>query len=192
MSAAILLQVVGIAVQSVGILLAGCGFLETYREHDPDGRFWSFYTAPAAERGRGALQRTETLVRRLLRRQRPVRVAVGSASLTLSGSIRARGLVGFTPLDASDLSAAVQELERRINDVNSRMGRDTGRLDDELDAEKQAREDLAAALEATAEELRQRDARVATGGLRKAVTGLLLNAGGLLLIAIGIVLAAAA
>jgi hypothetical protein len=188
-----LLQVVGIAIQSVGILLAGWGFLETYREHDPDGRgFWSFYVAPAAERGLGALQRTAMLARRLLRRPRPVRVAVGSASLSLSGTLRARGLVGFTPLDASDLSAAVQELERRINDVNSRMGRETGRLDDELDAERQAREDLAAALEATAQELRQRDARVATGGLRKAVTGLLLNAGGLLLIAIGIVLAAAA
>lgn len=69
------------------------------------------------------------------------------------------------------------------------VDRDAGLLDDKLEAHRQAITELSRDFELAMNELRERDHQIATGGIRRAISGLLLNMLGLLLVGAGLALA---
>lgn len=183
------LQLVGVALQAIGLAVAALGLSQNWLEHRTEGvGFWAFYTAPSRRLASALSGGIAARARRLFRRPQHVNVQAGTAQLSLGGNLRARVLVGFGPLDTDDLPAALRELERRINDVNARAGRDTGRIEDAVEGLGISIRDATARLDAELADLRVADRRIAISGLRPAVTGLSLNALGLLLTAFGLFL----
>ena len=161
---------IGLALQLVGLLVMGLGVWRTWREFALPGEN---LVEPITRAGRAAwtalVQRTEALWRRILRRPRRVEAHAEFASAV---GMAAR-------LQASDLTSAVLELERRVGQLVDRLADVDERVQDEREADLVAVAELRERLAGAIADLEARDRRVALGGLRLEMFGLFLTALGL-------------
>ena len=133
-------------------------------------------------------KRIEARLNRLLRRP-PQHIALAGAATGVAAVFNARARVQYGPVDTSDLTAAVEELDGRIRQQVDRLADLHERELDDVKALRDALKALSDQLENEATELRTRDQRVAVGGIRPAAFGLFLTAVGLLLIGVGLIVA---
>jgi hypothetical protein len=191
MSAGSALQIVGIALQVIGLGFAGYGFWQTFRAFAPEGEgFCGWLGRPMAERGRRIGQRIALRWRRLLRRPQQHVTGFG-ASVMHASTFSARVRVGFGPLDLAEHEAALRELERRVGQLSDRMAAVDEHWAEETESLRNEIAALRIRVDAEIAVLKSRDQTVAVGGLRPAVFGLFLNGLGLLLIGVGLVLESA-
>lgn len=179
----------GMIVEGVGILLTGYGFVQTWREFSGERLIRDARPVVAATAAAGRTIATgEAFVRRLTGRPRPVHVAVGSAHLTGGGSVHARGIVGYPPLDPKlTTKKALSELDRRVRDVSTRLGAEQGRREDGDNEVRSALAVVEGKVAAVRGELGDQGKRIAVGGLRIAFTGLGLVLVGLVVQAFGVI-----
>lgn len=183
-------SLIGMGVEAVGVLLTGYGFLKTWREFGDEGLIRDARPLLAASAAaRRAAQAADSLFRRLTRRPRNVVVGAGAAHLTVTGSVHARGVVGFRPLDPKLRTRdAIVELDRRVRDVIDRLGTEAGRREDADNEVRAYAENIDKRLDELRGELDSQGKRIAVGGLRVAFSGLALVFVGLGLQALSVVL----
>jgi hypothetical protein len=170
------LQLAGIVLQLIGVAFSVYGFVRTFHEFAPVGEdIWDWLTVPVL-----------AWVTRFLGEHG--RHAVGTATVTGGGSVRARGRMQYPLLDASDLSAAVVELDRRVREQSDRLSDVRDRMADNDETTRAALQAMHGRLDREVAALETRDQRVAVGGIRPALFGLTLTAVGLSLIGLGLVL----
>jgi hypothetical protein len=165
----------GLALQIVGLLVLGIGLWKTWHEFAEGEHFRD----PYVTRARALVRWLDYRLRRLIGRPRPINLE-GRAASQFGMSSSGLGVVGWPPLPKTT-RPALNELERRIDEVSNRVAS----VQTELGAETTNRDDADKALEArlTGEvgRLNVRTKRVAVGGIRWQATGLLLLAVGLVL-----------
>ena len=170
---------IGSALQLLGVGAMGLGVWRSWHEFAlSDERFLDPLIVPIREAWAAVTARVAALWRRIRRRPRHVAVSVSEA-ISAGAAFNATVRVGFGPLDPSDPTAALLELERRIGQLNERLATVDERLADERNADRADVTTLRQDLERAVGDLESRDRRVALGGLRLEVLGLFLTVIGL-------------
>ena len=181
------LQLVGIAIQVVGVGFSVYGFWRTWHEFASPGENLRDWLTIPMRRASQRLERSRFIawVHRLL--GRPIQHPVGAGvAIGGGGALRARGRMQYPPIDVSDLTAAVAELDRRVREQVDRLSDVRDRMDDADETTAAAFRTISDQLGHEVAALQSRDRRVAIGGIRPAMFGLALTAIGLLLIGSGL------
>jgi hypothetical protein len=175
---ATILNVTGVLIQIVGAIIAMNGLIRTH-----DAYAERTVAAIARDKAERIRDQAAAVVRRLLHRRRTIAIS-GTANLSLGGSLRARAIVGWSPLDPKlKTRAAIDELDRRTRDLNVRIAG----LDEKIaDAGEKVASDLAAVRKAVEEG----DERIAGLVRHAAIEGLAREAIGLFIVVMGGVLQA--
>jgi hypothetical protein len=166
----------GVALQVGGLVLAGLGLADAWRNFGPGEPFLAPVRRSLALAG-GWLAR---LARRVLRRGNVV-VIVGAGELKLSGSLEGRGRIGFGPLPKHDVTAAIAILEQRTRELREAIASVDERTSGRLDASDAKAESVERRLAGEVSRLDLADRRIASGGVRLAAIGLGATAAGMIL-----------
>ena len=160
---------IAFALQTIGLLLAALGLVQTWAEFGRGERFLPALPRPIVL----VLSRVAAAVRRVLRRPRAVVAHAGLAgAVGASGSVRARVLYGRLP--KHDATAALAILEIRVKDLRKSIDDYRDKVDDELLELRALLVSLERDLRSEARRLEARDQRVATGGIRLEALGIAL------------------
>jgi len=181
------LVALGLVIGVVGLLVAGVGFVRTFRRFaGPGEELWSPATSRARQLAGAAAGRIDRSIRRLLRRPRNQTIVVGSAALSLGGALSARVLVSYGQLQRLwnhkgallQLHERTNELRRLIEDARFESREEGKRLQDDI-TELQSRIDTDRGLvrKAHGEEAKS-DSRLQFWGFVGVLLGLVLQIAG--------------
>lgn len=184
------MSVLGMSIEGLGIILAIAGVASTWREFSDEGIILdSDIVQNLRLRTRAIVRGAGSLFRRL--RGYPPNVIVGSshgssvARATLSGE----GHAGYAPLDpALDTRSALAALDSRTRELGTMLAAETGKRVEEDDSLRSEIDELGTRVDRSVDELGQKDQRIAVGGLRSALVGLILVLIGLGVQGVGVVI----
>ncbi len=178
------LSVIGVVLQIAGVCIAGVGLWQTWHEFAQGEGFFDPLRQRAGEMGRRIAQDVRNAIARLLRRPRKPHVIGVSSIDSMSAVERARLRVTWDPLPP-DTALALDELDRRTQQLSHMVANATDRHADELEEARTAAGTLARRVEEGIERLETKTRHVAIGGVRLEAMGLFLIALGLALQGVG-------
>jgi hypothetical protein len=171
----------GFALQIAGVLISAVGFWRTWHEFGPPGQwFFSWFVDPVREALRSTVSSVESLLRRLVRRPKPI---TGYADVGFRFGIKVgRPTVFVMPGPLSeDVPAAIRELDKRIRDLIEKLAVLDSRHADDFDKRDEAIAKANREIDEAVARLERRGQRIAIGGLRAQTLGLTLIGFGLML-----------
>lgn len=170
----------GVVLQVAGLVLAGIGLADTWRQFGPGEPFLAPVWRLLAQVRAGILRARSELYRRIRRRPRDTVVGVGAAQLRIA-TFRARARVQFGRLAKHDAPAAIGELDQRTKILMDAIADLQERVADDADASSARLGAIDARLSSEVARLESVDREIAVGGVRLEALGLVIVAGGTML-----------
>jgi len=163
----IILFAVALAAQLAGLILAADGFRRAWREfRRPGDDLWAPIAAPIKSKARAAYVRMRRLIGKPVARPEAAHAPVAVPSM-------------------NDLGAFMEELNRRVAELNDRMRQAESSLQANAEVSAARHAEVTEAIVHDREEAREQVRSVAIGGLREQVIGWVLIFAGTLAAGIG-------